>query len=70
MRQPQDATAEHTHLSDAWPTAAERYQLLAARTMPPVAVADDRSIGRLSAGPSFFLCAQMAMQGPSCTRRW
>ncbi|WP_039804469.1 hypothetical protein [Nocardia araoensis] len=26
LRQLQDATAEHTHLSDAWPTAAERYQ--------------------------------------------
>ncbi|MGY2087900.1 hypothetical protein [Nocardia gipuzkoensis] len=26
LRQLQDATAEHTHLSDAWPSAPERYQ--------------------------------------------
>ncbi|MER7450376.1 GNAT family N-acetyltransferase [Nocardia beijingensis] len=39
--------------------------VLAARTMALVAVADNRPIGGLSAGPSFFLCAQLAMQGPA-----
>ncbi|MCC3328262.1 hypothetical protein [Nocardia abscessus] len=31
LRQLQDATAEHTHLSDAWPSAPERYQAHLAR---------------------------------------
>ncbi|WP_157227962.1 GNAT family N-acetyltransferase [Nocardia asiatica] len=39
--------------------------LLAARTMALVAVADNRPIGGLAAGPSFFLCAQLAMLGPA-----
>ncbi|MGY1898390.1 GNAT family N-acetyltransferase [Nocardia gipuzkoensis] len=39
--------------------------VLAARTMALVAVADNRPIGGLSAGPSFFLCAQLAMLGPA-----
>ncbi|MFF7941601.1 GNAT family N-acetyltransferase [Nocardia gamkensis] len=39
--------------------------VLAARTMALVAVAGNRPIGALSAGPSFFLCAQLTMLGPT-----
>ncbi|MEV4237094.1 GNAT family N-acetyltransferase [Nocardia sp. NPDC049737] len=39
--------------------------VLAARTMALVALADGRPIGGLSAGPSFFVCAQIAALGPA-----
>lgn len=41
--------------------------VLAARTMALVALAHGRPVGGLSAGPSFFLCAQIAALGPAVT---
>ncbi|WP_327097031.1 GNAT family N-acetyltransferase [Nocardia vinacea] len=48
-------------------TAGSVPTVLAARTMALVAMADGRPIGGLSAGPSFFLCAQLAVLGPAVT---